>query len=67
MTAIRDKVIEYIKEKYKASPEYLWKRYPDYAVFRHDDNQKWFAIVMDVNSDKLGLSGSEPVDIIDAV
>ena len=38
---------------------------PDYAVFRHDDNQKWFAIVMDVNPDKLGLSGSEPVDIID--
>ena len=39
MTSIRENVIKYIKEKYTASPEYLWKRYPDYAVFRHDDNQ----------------------------
>ena len=65
MTSIRDDVAKYIKKKYKATPEYLWRSYPDYAVFRHDDNRKWFAIIMDVDTDKLGLPGTERMDIID--
>ena len=27
---LRSDIEKYIKKKYKASPEYLWKRYPDY-------------------------------------
>ncbi len=65
MASVKDEVIAYISKKYKASPEYLWKKYPDYGVFRHADNRKWFAIIMDVDADKLGLFGSERVDIID--
>ena len=65
MNLVREKVAKYIKKKYNALPEYLWKRYPDYAVFRHDDNRKWFAIIMDVEADKLGLPGTERMDIID--
>lgn len=41
---LRDSVFKYIKEKYKTVPEYLWRRYPGYAVFRHEDNSKWFAV-----------------------
>ena len=62
---LREDVEKYIKKKYKASPEYLWKRYPYYAAFRHEDNRKWFAIIMDVDGDKLGLPGTERIDIID--
>ena len=62
---MRNKVTEYIKKKYKAAPEYLWKKYPDYAVFRHKDNRKWFAIIMDVTADKIGLPGEGRIDIID--
>ncbi|MCR4704408.1 MAG: MmcQ/YjbR family DNA-binding protein [Saccharofermentans sp.] len=65
MTSLRKKVIEYIKKKYNASPEFLWKRYPDYAVFRHDDNRKWFAVIMSVDADKLGVMGTGRVDIVD--
>ncbi len=65
MASIREEISNYIKKKYEAEPEYLWKRYPDYAVFRHDDNRKWFAIIMDVDADKLGLQGTDRVDIID--
>lgn len=32
MTSIREEVVKYIKKKYKASPENLWRSYPDYAV-----------------------------------
>ncbi len=65
MASIKEEISNYIKKKYEADPEYLWKRYPDYAVYRHDDNRKWFVIIMDVDADRLGLHGTERVDIID--
>ena len=61
---LRSDVFQYIKKKYKAAPEYLWRRYPDYAVFRHADNRKWFAILMDIPRETLGLAGKERVDIL---
>ncbi len=60
----RQAVFDYIKEKYKVSPEYPWRKYDGSAVFRHTDNKKWFALVMDVQRDRLGLSGSDYVDVI---
>lgn len=64
MKSFREQLSAYITKKYKASPEYLWRRVPGYAVFRHEDNQKWFALVMDVPGDKLGLDTEETVDIL---
>ena len=64
MKSIRKQLFAYIKETYKASPEYLWRRVPGYAVFRHGDNQKWFALVMNVPGSKLGLETDEIVDIV---
>ena len=64
MQTYRPQIYEYIKETYNASPEYLWMRYPDYAVFRHADNQKWFCIVMGVPREKLGLPGTERADVL---
>lgn len=61
---MRETFFAYIKKKYNVSPEYPWAKYDDNAVFRHSDNQKWFALVMSVERNKLGLSGSEYVDVI---
>ena len=60
----RQTVTEYIKKKYGVLPEYLWKRYPDYAVFRHEDNNKWFALTAGVSGAKLGLTGDRSIDVI---
>ncbi len=65
MESIREDIAKYIKKKYKANPEYLWKRYPGFAVFRHDDNHKWFAVIMNVTPDKIGAVGCDETDIID--
>ena len=61
---MRQKIFDYVKKKYSSQPEYLWKRFPDYAVFRHADNNKWYGIVMGVSREKLGLSGEGSVDIL---
>lgn len=57
-------VCEYIRKKYKVKPEYPWRKLPDYAVFRHEDNKKWFALLADVGGDKVGLPDQEFVEMI---
>ena len=61
---LREAVFRYIKRKYKREREYLWERFPGYAVFRHPDNRKWFALVADISRGKLGLPGEETVDVL---
>jgi len=60
----RQTVFEYIRKKYKVLPEYPWRRYDGNAVFRQADNKKWFALVMEVQREKLGFSGDEYVDVV---
>lgn len=64
MKSFRDKLFAYAKKKYQTLPEYLWVRYPGYAVLRHNDNQKWFALIMDVPGIKLGIDRRDTVDIL---
>ena len=61
---MREEIFHHIKKKYKVSSEYPWGKYENNAVFRHTDNKKWFALVLEVGRDKLGLSGNERVDVI---
>ncbi len=62
--SLRKNIYEYIRTKYGTEPEYLWMKYPGYAVFRHSDNNKWYCIIMDIKRSKLGLAGDDPVDIL---
>ncbi len=61
---MRQEVFDYIRKKYEVSPEYPWRRYDSNAVFRHEDTKKWFALVMDVPGDKVGLPSGDYVDVI---
>ena len=58
-------VVKHIKTEYGAEPEFLWPdRYPGYAVFRHDNNKKWFALVATISSKSLGLKEDKAIDVI---
>ncbi len=46
--------------------EYPLPTAPTFPVMRHPDTRKWFAIIMDVPKDKLGLIGQQRVDVINA-
>ena len=52
------------KALFGVEPEYPWPDEPGYAVLRHPDNRKWFAVVMDVPRDKLGLSGTDALTVV---
>lgn len=47
----------YIEETYGTAGEYLFAKDPATCVFRHQSNRKWFAVIMEIPKEKLGLSG----------
>lgn len=58
------RVFAVISSEYGIQPEFLWDRYPDYAVFRRPDNGKWFAIIMAVDQSRLGLPKHGNIEIL---
>ena len=60
----RQKLKTFILETYPASADRPWLQYPNYEVFHHSSNQKWFAVIMDLPKSKLGLQGEERVDAV---
>lgn len=56
----------FIYNEFGASPEFLWEKYPSFAVFRRADNRKWFALIANIPLNKLKprAGSAETVDII---
>ncbi|EIJ67282.1 MmcQ/YjbR family DNA-binding protein [Pasteurella bettyae] len=61
---LKTEILHYALQQYGCEPEYLWKNYPTYAVLRHQDNNKWYAILMSVCAEHLGLLGTEKIDVM---
>ena len=47
------RIMALVQEKYGNQLEYLWEKSPDTAVLSHEDNQKWYAILMRISWDRL--------------
>ncbi len=62
---IISEIFKYADENFGAEPEYLWAKYPSYAVLRNKGSKKWFGVVMRVKPEVLGLKGDSPLDILD--
>ena len=60
----RDELQRYIFDHYSTEPDYPWADAPNHAVFRHGGNRKWFALVLDVPRNKLGLPGTQMIDVV---
>lgn len=60
----RERITQYMRDRYATEAECLWADTPDCAVFRHPSSNKWYAIIMTVRSDRLGLPEEEPVDVM---
>ncbi|WP_297957621.1 MmcQ/YjbR family DNA-binding protein [uncultured Ruminococcus sp.] len=60
----RKKLFDYALERYGTVPEYLWRSSPEHGVLRCDTNDKWYAIVMNVDGSKIGLEKGRKVDIV---
>ena len=60
----RENLDKYIQETYGVTAEFPWLQYPGFAVYRHNNNQKWFAVVMNLSRSKFGLPDDKTVDAV---
>ena len=49
----RQELFTWVRQQYGTEPEYPW--HDRNAVLRHNDNNKWYGVVLEVSADKLGL------------
>lgn len=60
----RERITQYAQDTFGSDAEYLWGDIPDGAVFRHPASRKWYAIIMGVSRNRLGLPGDEITDVL---
>ena len=60
----RERITKYANDRFGTEAEHLWADEPGFAVFRHPSSKKWYGIIMDVPSGKLGLTGEQFVDVM---
>lgn len=61
----RERITQYMLDTYRTEAEYLWADSPGNAIFRHPASKKWYAAMMWVLPEKLGLTGDEALDVMD--
>lgn len=44
--------IKYVREAYGDELEFLWTKFPDNAIWRRKDNQKWYGAILTVTGKK---------------
>ena len=55
---------KHIAEAYSTAPDFPWESIPDAAVYRHENNRKWFALVMTIPKARLGIRSDGMIDIV---
>ena len=60
----RQELEKHILYTYGVSPEYPWIKYPFFSVFRHESNNKWFAVIMTIDKSKLGIKEDGQIDVV---
>lgn len=58
-------IISYVRVKYGDELEFLWEKFPDNAIWRRKDTNKWYAAILTVSARKLGLDSDERLEILD--
>ncbi len=58
-------IIEYVNKTYDDQLEFLWKKFPQNAIWRRSDTNKWYGLLSVIPKTKLGLDSDEIVTVID--
>ncbi len=61
---IRQQIESYVKRKYHIETEQLPFNHEDYAILRHPDSGKWFAVFIVKPYEEFGLNGQGNLEII---
>ena len=56
--------LEYCRNTYGTVPDYPFDDWMESAVLRHENNKKWYAIVLRVSRRKFGFDSDEVIDVV---
>lgn len=59
---LKKEILDYVLHTYGTSPDYPWKT-PDF-VLRHNDNRKWYGVMLEVRKESMGLHGTGYIEIL---
>lgn len=60
----RRELEDYIGSFYSVAGEHPFAKEPATCVFRHASNQKWFAVIMEIPKEKLGLGRGGEITVV---
>ncbi len=60
----REALDKYIKEFYDVTAEFPWLSAPTFAVYRHKSNNKWFAVIMEIPKNKIGIEEEGNINVV---
>lgn len=60
----RQELDKFIYDTYSVSAEHPWQSAPSFAVYRHENNKKWFAVIMDISRLKLGQKSDQIISVV---
>lgn len=58
-------LLQYVKQKYDVTEEYMWKDTPNNAIIRVKNSKKWFCAILTLEYRKLGIDKDGLCEIID--
>lgn len=61
---IRNKILNYVKEKYNTTPDFPWKKYPTFCTLKENTNNKWYGLIMNIPFNLLLENKESSVDVI---
>ena len=64
LTPQANRVCDLIKKKYATTPCFMWKQAPNCGVFKHDENDKWYGIIQNLDFSKLDEDKTGLVEIL---
>ena len=63
-TALARDILSFAEAEWGETPEFLWKNFPDYAVLRRKDTDKWYALLARLTADKVGGSKKDIIEVV---
>ncbi len=60
----REAFDKHIKNVYGVTAEFPWLSAPTFAVYRHESNNKWFAVIMEIPKNKLGIKEEGNISVV---
>ena len=64
MTAQANRITEMIKKRFNTTPEFLWKKFPGFGVFRNTESQKWYGLISNIDKSRLEKNNKGTVEIL---